>query len=157
MSMFKAGDKVRRTKGPWYGVEEGDVCVVREVESSPPFGYLRLEGKGDVLFDDSCFELVVPPAPVPHKHAAIIKAWADGAEIQWFNEGLDKWENPVRNIIWYEDRRYRIKPEPKPDYILYAECKRAHWTTWQVRRESWHDVQATFDGETGKLKDVKVI
>lgn len=51
----------------------------------------------------------------PHKHAELIKAWADGAEIEvynWFVEGWLKVENPV----WMEDKEYRVKPQkPKWD------------------------------------------
>lgn len=47
----------------------------------------------------------------PHKHAALIKAWADGAEIEVRNE-YHEWtycEYPS----WYYAREYRIKPEVK--------------------------------------------
>jgi len=44
----------------------------------------------------------------PHKHAALIHAWAQGAEIEWLcgNEWL-----PITNPHWHEDRDYRIKPK----------------------------------------------
>lgn len=51
----------------------------------------------------------------PHKHAELIKAWADGAEIEielpsgrWGMQSTPK---------WMEECTYRIKPEPKPDPI----------------------------------------
>jgi hypothetical protein len=45
----------------------------------------------------------------PHKHAELIKAWADGAEIQSRNIG----ENWVKNDwpVWAADTEYRIKPK----------------------------------------------
>lgn len=43
----------------------------------------------------------------PHKHALLIKAWADGAEIQWYWGG--KWVDVVYPG-WSENRAYRIKP-----------------------------------------------
>ena len=43
----------------------------------------------------------------PHKHAELIKAWADGAEIQWNCQGT--WCNDAP--IWDEDMEYRIKPK----------------------------------------------
>lgn len=47
----------------------------------------------------------------PHKHAEIIKAWADGAEIQYFN-GV-QWYNCHNNKPDWDSRiEYRIKPEP---------------------------------------------
>ena len=47
----------------------------------------------------------------PHKHAELIKAWADGAQIEyWDFNGM--WVE-VANPCW-EMEMYRIKPEPKP-------------------------------------------
>lgn len=47
----------------------------------------------------------------PHKHCELIKAWADGAEIQVKDPNTDKW-SPLREYpIWYEDMKYRIKPQ----------------------------------------------
>jgi hypothetical protein len=43
----------------------------------------------------------------PHKHADLIKAWADGAEIEWKDrDGF--WE--VGEPSWNVDSEYRIKP-----------------------------------------------
>ena len=60
----------------------------------------------------------------PHKHAEIIKAWADGAEIQikrynydcgvyWYDLGND--ESP----IWLDEYDYRIKPEEKKPVVRW--------------------------------------
>ena len=43
----------------------------------------------------------------PHKHADLIHAWAEGAEIQTFYNG--KWEYEP-NPCFYLDKEYRIKP-----------------------------------------------
>lgn len=45
----------------------------------------------------------------PHKHAELIKAWADGAEIQFFDKN---WMDCVGNPNWNEWVEYRIKPKP---------------------------------------------
>lgn len=52
----------------------------------------------------------------PHKHAELIKAWADGAEIQYKDE-LGEWEtwDGYNAPPWYPNEEYRIKPEQKPD------------------------------------------
>lgn len=58
----------------------------------------------------------------PHKHAEIIKAWADGKEIEF--RASDKFDfSPVRNPNpgWNYDYEYRIKPEPK-----YPETRMSH-------------------------------
>ena len=49
----------------------------------------------------------------PHKHAELIKAWADGATIEgkWSGRFWEVEKNPA----WDVDVEYRIKPEPKPD------------------------------------------
>ena len=44
-----------------------------------------------------------------HKHAELIKAWADGAQIQVKACNL-VWEDR-ENPYWATDREYRIKPE----------------------------------------------
>lgn len=46
----------------------------------------------------------------PHKHAEFIHAWANGEEIEFFNDGLQKWDFSC-NPNWYADCKYRIKPE----------------------------------------------
>ena len=88
----------------------------------------------------------------PHKHAELIKAWADGAEIECFSEG-DWYQTSFPS--WYEDREYRIKPEPKPDVVRYAEVT-SNWTGVLVQKE-YHNIKLTFDGETGKLKSAEVL
>ena len=96
----------------------------------------------------------------PQKHATLIRAWADGAEIE-FQRTNDIWAatNPP---AWSNDVEYRIKPEPKPDVTRYV-------NTYQI---SGHETKAkavegacggsrgimrvTFDGETGNLKSAEV-
>lgn len=53
----------------------------------------------------------------PHKHAELIKAWADGATIErmwtdWYGKGTTWLIDNEPD--WSEDEEYRIKPEPKP-------------------------------------------
>lgn len=48
----------------------------------------------------------------PHKHAEIIKAWADGAEIQVKSTITNEWID-LRAFTWSEEYEYRIKPEEK--------------------------------------------
>lgn len=105
----------------------------------------------------------------PHKHAALIKAWADGAEIQWRESFLDDGEwRATLFPSWEPDLEYRIKPEPKPDIVRYAKasfCRdsvgsytRSNTSTWWSMEKAWDDnIKATFDGETGKLKKVEIV
>lgn len=45
--------------------------------------------------------------PTPHKHAEVIKAWADGAEIEYEDCG---WHDCTESPVWDEETEYRIKP-----------------------------------------------
>lgn len=93
----------------------------------------------------------------PHKHAALIKAWADGAEIEIYRTYNERWElHPYPS--WSPDCQYRIRPEPKPDVVRYAiandtfvEMCQTGCTCGQAA------IKLTFDGETLKLKAVEMI
>jgi hypothetical protein len=47
----------------------------------------------------------------PHKHAELIKAWADGAEIEVRSDDKDTWEL-IQAPNWFNCLEYRIKPQP---------------------------------------------
>ena len=98
-----------------------------------------------------------------HKHADLIHAWADGAEIQvrfdtgtiWVDEKEPSW-----NILC----QYRIKPEPKPDVVKFAGILLHGDGSWKLLKEVAYYVdhypnllKLTFDGETGKLKSAEVL
>lgn len=96
-----------------------------------------------------------PPKPVPHKHAATIKAWADGAEIE-YERDEGQWLPCLPFPGWYKDCVYRVKPEKKPDVALSGEMDSCGCCLSHQRYPS-HNVVATFDGETGKLKEVSML
>jgi len=52
----------------------------------------------------------------PHKWHKEIKAWADGAEIEYWNDERETWSSIFvgSQPRWYEDVKYRIKPQPMP-------------------------------------------
>jgi hypothetical protein len=52
-----------------------------------------------------------------HKHAELIKAWADGAEIEVKNKN-NNWSD-VCIYAWNPDVEYRIKPEEKQTVVRY--------------------------------------
>lgn len=91
----------------------------------------------------------------PHKHAELIKAWADGAEIQaqicgdWCDDYSPRWSL---------DGKYRIKPEPKPDVVYTTNIKYDFGWKWvNTTALEIHNLRLIFDGETGKLKSAEVI
>lgn len=53
----------------------------------------------------------------PHKHAALIKAWADGASIQWRDNALCEWNTSIA-LNWTANE-YRVKPEAKPNVVMW--------------------------------------
>lgn len=53
----------------------------------------------------------------PHKHADLIHAWADGAEIQ--TKDSSGWRDNLFPL-WADDREYRIKPAEKVVRWLWA-------------------------------------
>ena len=88
-----------------------------------------------------------------HKHADLIYAWVDGAEIQ-FKNGYGDWISTGGYPTWFKDQEYRVKPQPKPDYVLYDSVSPSsigHHLT------SPANVRFTFDGETHQIKSVEVL
>lgn len=49
----------------------------------------------------------------PHKHAEVIKAWAEGEEIQFFYD--EQWMDLPKSMVptFSEKIEYRVKPKPK--------------------------------------------
>lgn len=104
----------------------------------------------------------------PHKHAELIKAWADGAEIESKTDNIDWFvdENPWWNDDDYE---FRIKPEPKPDVVMYSrvlsvqEHKDGGYYAWvsnaytEMPSCKADNLKLTFDAETGELKSAEVL
>jgi len=50
--------------------------------------------------------------PTPHKHAKVIKAWADGKTIQ-MKTFSGKWKDLGLLNPAFDSEEYRIKPEPQ--------------------------------------------
>jgi hypothetical protein len=94
----------------------------------------------------------------PHKHAELIKAWADGAEIEMYFPFHDKWE-VTKTPFWDWDCTFRIKP--KPDVETYLTKVGGQWIEGNSRlmREGapYHMLKLICDSETGKLKSSEVL
>jgi len=54
-----------------------------------------------------------------HKWHKEIKAWADGAEIEYFDELKIRWLDVLGMPRWDSSSEYRIKPQPKEPQYLY--------------------------------------
>ena len=53
-----------------------------------------------------------------HKHAELIKAWADGADIEVIHPMNNSWWD-AKPPSWDLDYEYRIKPEEKKTVVRY--------------------------------------
>ena len=117
----------------------------------------------------------------PHKWAKEIKAWADGAEIEYrtfsLNKGNTKWTNwmPQSRLgAFYDDGdfghnyEYRIKPQPKeqqPHRLLWdgnVEPIKPHKVSEhyaKIVQQAYEDgfVQGKIYAETGRVSDGAVI
>lgn len=90
----------------------------------------------------------------PHKHAELIKAWADGATIECNDCGVWFYAN---NPTWQENMEYRIKPEPKPDVVKLSAVYLNEFGDYILKSSSIENLKLTFDGETGELKSAEVL
>jgi len=103
---------------------------------------------------------------VPHKHAELIKQWADGATIEvaipknYASDCIhrfDAWME-TKNPEWNPQKQYRVKPEPKPDVVRYAVASRIKVEfLGPFNTNPENNVMFVFDGETGELKDCQVL
>lgn len=99
----------------------------------------------------------------PHKWADVIKAWADGADVQISVNG-SRWEDIEDPAFDSKISRYRIKPEPKPDVVYFCIAKFGANDylddgDFEPTKTQYpcDNLKLTFDGETKKLKSAEVI
>ena len=104
-----------------------------------------------------------------HKHCEIIKAWAEGAPIQyrigvlgmdgeWIDTSKPKWNDVIQ---------YRVKPEPIPEIVLYGYAYTVQDIVKDIKgiveMEDFgemryrHNLKLTFEGEAGKLIAAQVV
>ena len=97
----------------------------------------------------------------PHKHAELIKAWADGAEIECKWGFDDDWEDCEIPDWECDEFEFRIKGESKPDIVLYIDISLNLITGGvsytQLPCPSKGMLEMNFDGETGELKSAEVL
>ncbi len=94
----------------------------------------------------------------PHKHAALIKAWADGAQIERKQQSGD-WMIVARPS-WLEEFEFRIKPEPNPDVVRYVHVginRNVYFGKCSAVQCAGDNLRLTFDGDTGAIKAAEVI
>ncbi len=84
----------------------------------------------------------------PHKHAEVIKAWADGAEIERFSTVDKDWVS-VDSPNWYPENKYRIKPQPKTDIVFVVGAPDADGQN--------RCLEHRYSGETGEIISSRVL
>lgn len=73
---------------------------------------------------------------IPHKHADLIKNWADGAEIQ-FKYPDDTWENVCGTPTWASTTEYRIKPKNIVSYVPILISGRVSSSSFLTKECAW--------------------
>jgi len=95
----------------------------------------------------------------PHVHAEIIKAWADGAHIEYLSERTNCWWSCV-SPDWLPHIQYRIKPEPRPDVVKkYNVTLKDGWAFVDINNQFYCPANLIlfFDGVSGHLRKAEVI
>ena len=101
----------------------------------------------------------------PHKHADLIKAWADGAEIEFYDQRYNehRWKLCGEYPYFQPEVEFRIKPEPKPDVVFYGRILMPYFDApprvngLGLMQGSLDNLKFVFDGTTGQLKSVEVL
>jgi len=81
----------------------------------------------------------------PHKHAELIKEWADGAEIQFYFENEEVWRY-VESPQWHKGTKYRIKPLRTVHKYIFAYQDQDAWRT-TVQYYSIEEAKKLFTNE----------
>lgn len=86
----------------------------------------------------------------PHKHAEVIKAWADGATIQVRGLCSDPWED-IKSPSWWVGNEYRVKPiAHKWQHLIDAQ---AAGKAVQMRSgNTWHDGWWVFNSPNAEYR-----
>ena len=92
----------------------------------------------------------------PHKHAELIKAWADGADIEHQHYVGDSWADS-HNPGWFDNVLYRLRTTPKPDVLKYVVVHPGGAGILSKCQCKYDNLKLTFDGETGDLKLAEVL
>jgi hypothetical protein len=89
-----------------------------------------------------------------HKHAALIKAWADGAKIQKFSKRNQVWEDSD-NPSWSEETEYRLRV--KPDYAIELNAHILNGELFIDVGAKFPILSLVFDAKTNELKSADLI
>ena len=161
-NLRKTGYGVYTTIGNGYrrGKKSNRVPIPKVLTNNPAQMELPLSvtPEEDEAWNEMSKELIkkneLSETPKPRKHADVVKAWADGAEIEVFtNMGWLRVDYPKN-----DDAEYRVKPKVIPDEVRYVMANIADF--YIELTESHHkldNLKLTFDGATRQLKSAEVL
>jgi len=89
-----------------------------------------------------------------HKHAVLIKAWAEGAKIQKFSKRSQAWEESA-NPTWNEETEYRLRI--KPDYTIELNAHVLNGELFIDVGARFPNMSLVFDAGSNELKSVEMI
>ena len=94
----------------------------------------------------------------PHKHAELIKAWADGSEVEFKSKADGQWRLMDSDCAWLECYQYRIKPTPiKIDVVMFQHIRLSPRGNILAHPDEKANIKYIFDGETRQVKSVEVL
>lgn len=92
----------------------------------------------------------------PHVHAELIKAWADGAEIEWW--GLNEWRPVGPEPKWSPIVQYRVKPDSHAEFK--AALARGERVDMRVKGQppgvGWFEVLPSFDFKAAPSMEFRI-
>jgi hypothetical protein len=92
----------------------------------------------------------------PHKHAEVIKAWAEGKPIQMQGEQGTWVDLDNVQLLWLSRSIYRVKPEEVVDFTIVDSrgALGGSFANTIVELRNWYDI--SFPTRQGILKRTKV-
>ena len=96
-------------------MELGCIVTIRNTSSDgTSVDVTYANGGGGWGWDADRFEAITEPKV--HPHAALIKQWAEGAEIEYFSGSMQDWRS-TNEPSWSPGIKYRIRPVNKVVYL----------------------------------------
>lgn len=87
----------------------------------------------------------------PHKHAEIIKQWADGAEIEYYDPNTGYWYSSSAPL-WSNHREYRVKPQ-KSDKDIQIEKLEADFQVAKIEMAKFYNSYMQCFNKTVEISD----
>lgn len=105
--------------------------------------------------DEKGFTPEIQNKKTPRVHAELIKAWADGAEIEVFDFTNTVWI-PVPSPAWSPNSKYRIKPQNVVRYGAWFP-KQQKLYCYNERKRSTDTVKITLNPDQTKIIAIELL